>query len=242
MEVFKTVEHRGFNINIHIDRDAESPRDMFDGLGKMVCFHPNYILGDKHEYRNPAEAVFYILWEELDAWTETMDIDYQELYHTEFIEKYWPKFQKLAIVLPLYLYDHSGITMSTSPFSCPWDSGQVGFIYLLKSNARKECGRLTKNNLAKVISYIEGEVREYDYFLTGQVYGYTVEPTEKNKSIECDDSCWGYYGETDYMVSEAKSNIDCAIKKYKKEAVAAVKYERTRIIELNHLFSNCWAY
>ena len=30
------------------------------------------------------------------------------------------------IYLPLYLYDHSGITMNTTGFSCQWDSGQVG--------------------------------------------------------------------------------------------------------------------
>ena len=30
--------------------------------------------------------------------------------------------------LPLYLYDHSGITMSTGSFCDSWDSGQVGFI------------------------------------------------------------------------------------------------------------------
>ena len=29
------------------------------------------------------------------------------------------------VILPLYLYDHSGITMNTCGFSCPWDSGQV---------------------------------------------------------------------------------------------------------------------
>ena len=27
------------------------------------------------------------------------------------------------VILPLYLYDHSGITMNTTGFSCPWDSG-----------------------------------------------------------------------------------------------------------------------
>ena len=31
--------------------------------------------------------------------------------------------RKDVIALPLYLYDHSGITIRTSPFSCPWDSG-----------------------------------------------------------------------------------------------------------------------
>lgn len=44
------------------------------------------------------------------------------------------------IVLPLYLYDHSGITMNTTGFSCPWDSGQVGWIYASKEDALKEFG------------------------------------------------------------------------------------------------------
>ena len=31
-----------------------------------------------------------------------------------------------VVILPLYLHDHSGLTMNTSGFHCPWDSGQVG--------------------------------------------------------------------------------------------------------------------
>jgi len=81
-----------------------------------------------------------------------------------------------------------------------------------------------------------GEVREYDYFLTGQVYGYTIEPTDRNKRIECDDSCWGYYGKID--LSEAKSDIDYAIKEYKKD----VLMERIRKMELKKLFACSWAY
>lgn len=34
-----------------------------------------------------------------------------------------------VLLMPLYLYDHSGITISTSEFCDPWDSGQIGFIY-----------------------------------------------------------------------------------------------------------------
>ena len=45
------------------------------------------------------------------------------------------------IVLPVYLYDHSGIRISTSPFSCPWDSGQVGVIYCTKKKAVYEFGK-----------------------------------------------------------------------------------------------------
>ena len=83
-----------------------------------------------------------------------------------------------------------------------------------------------------------GEVREYDYFLTGQIYGFTIEPTDQNKGIDCDDSCWGFCGETDYMISEAKSSINYAIKEYKKD----VLMERIRKMELKKLFACSWAY
>ena len=42
------------------------------------------------------------------------------------------------IILPLYLYDHSGISMKTTPFSCQWDSGQVGWIYVEKKKCLQE--------------------------------------------------------------------------------------------------------
>jgi len=32
------------------------------------------------------------------------------------------------IKLPIFLYDHSGLTLSTAPYACPWDSGQIGWI------------------------------------------------------------------------------------------------------------------
>jgi len=235
MQTYETIEYRGFNINVYYDEDARNPRQEVDHLGKMICFHKRYDLGDKHDYRNIDEAIFKILWHELGAYTETMDIDYQQ--ETDFVDKYWPKFEKLAIILPLYLYDHSGITMSTRSFSCPWDSGQVGFIYVSRANARKEYGRLTKKNLARIRSYLIGEVKEYDSYLTGQVFGYQIEPVDANKSIECNESCWGYY-DIAYMTSDAKININCAIKEYKTMIMA----EKDRRLQMNNFMKNCWAY
>jgi hypothetical protein len=97
-----------------------------------------------------------------------------------------------AVCLPLYLYDHSGITMRTGPFGCPWDSGQVGWIYIDADKIRKEYSvkRISKKLLARVASYLESEVKVYDQFLTGDVYGFTVE-TEDGEDV---DSCWGFYG------------------------------------------------
>jgi hypothetical protein len=45
------------------------------------------------------------------------------------------------IVLPVYMYDHSGITINTTGFSCGWDSGQVGIIYISRKDAIKEWGK-----------------------------------------------------------------------------------------------------
>ncbi len=108
--------------------------------------------------------------------------------------------RKDIISLPLYLYDHSGITMSTGSFSCRWDSSCVGFIYVTKEQVRKEYGvkRITKDLIEKVTRVLQGEVETYDQYLTGDVYGYRVSKVEVcNKGCEHKeevDSCWGYYG------------------------------------------------
>jgi len=97
-----------------------------------------------------------------------------------------------VISLPLYLYDHSGITMNTTGFHCPWDSGQVGFIYVTKEKVRKEFGKkaISKKLLSKVLDILRGEVETYDQFLTGDVYGFKSFDAEGNEV----DSCWGFFG------------------------------------------------
>ncbi len=81
-----------------------------------------------------------------------------------------------AIVLPLYLYDHSGITISTAPFSCPWDSGHVGFISVSKAKVREEFGikRVTAKVREKAEEILRGEVKDYDKYLQGEVYAYEI--------------------------------------------------------------------
>lgn len=106
--------------------------------------------------------------------------------------------------LPLYLYDHSGLTINTTGFSCPWDSGQVGFIYVTKEQVRKEYSvkRISKQLKTHVLDYLRGEVETYDKYLRGDVYGYSID-----KEYDLGDSCWGFYG-YDCCLQEAKSIID----------------------------------
>ena len=67
------------------------------------------------------------------SWVSPRDIEVNELY-------YLVRATDQYVILPLYLYDHSGITISTRPFSCPWDSGQVGWIYASKDTFREMTG------------------------------------------------------------------------------------------------------
>jgi hypothetical protein len=101
------------------------------------------------------------------------------------------------ITLPLYLYDHSGITISTIPFSCPWDSGKVGIITV----HRRDTEGLTDE---QVINTLKLEVKYYDDYLTGNMYGYTV----TDKDGEELDSCTGFNG-SDAALQEAKNFAEC---------------------------------
>lgn len=109
--------------------------------------------------------------------------------------------------LPLWLYDHGGITMScgsrTGQYANRWDSGQVGWIILSKKRIFKECGGITEENWReRAMKYMEGEVETYDQYLTGDVYGFTLyeadPPEDDGPSWKEIDSCWGFYGNDVY--------------------------------------------
>lgn len=93
----------------------------------------------------------------------------------------------IAICLPLYLYDHSGITISHGKFSCPWDSGQVGWHYVTKAKLKEEFD----GDEAKAMKRLECEIKTYDDYLQGNVWGYVIE----NEEGDDVDSCWGFYGD-----------------------------------------------
>lgn len=130
--------------------------------------------------------------------------DKHDFNNSQEVEKFLKK--ENAIYFPLYLYDHSGITMSTTPFSCPWDSGQIGYIYVLPEDIKKEfsCKKITKKIKDKVIRILESEVEIYDQYLTGEVYGYQIIDKDNNEI----DSCYGFYDNPKELMKECKHLID----------------------------------
>lgn len=63
-------------------------------------------------------------------------------------------------VFPLYACVHSGVYLSISPFSCPWDSGLCGIAIVPKKNAeeKREAENIIKNEINVLNDYIEGRV------------------------------------------------------------------------------------
>ena len=111
-----------------------------------------------------------------------------------------------TVILPLYLYDHSGITMNTCGFSCSWDSGQIGWIYADKEIIEQEYGKVTPETLEKTRQVLEAEVEEYDYYLTNQCYGFQL--FKENVEV---DSCWGFLGKIQDVLNAIKEYLpeDC---------------------------------
>lgn len=98
------------------------------------------------------------------------------------------------LILPLNLYDHGGIIMSVSSFlgraqHAEWDSGQVGWIFATPQDIQKEYGNLSKESYEKAENLLKSEVETYDYYLTGQCYGFRL-----YENGEETDSCWGLLG------------------------------------------------
>lgn len=175
MEAVEIIEGKdGLQAAIYYEEDAQDPRREFDHAGTMACFHRRYRLGDEHDFDGPEDLETHL------------------------------KQDTRGVALPLYLYDHSGVTMQTRPFSCPWDSGQVGYIFMDAQTIRKAYGvkRISKKAREKALALLECEVKEYDSFLTGDIYCVAVE-----KDGDTLDSVCGLYG-LDYAKEEARRMLE----------------------------------
>jgi len=171
--LIETIKYRGYEIEIHRDHDPDSPRN-WDNISLMICFHKKYTLGDEHDYKS----------DNFNGWDEVEE-QLREDYEVEAL-------------LPLYLYDHGGITMNTTGFACGWDSGHVGFIIATKELVTMCCGDDPKYHEEEWLKeQLVGDVKVYDQFLCGDVYGYDVEGNSEG----------GYYDEKD-CIADAKAEVD----------------------------------
>ena len=187
-----TAERIGdYIVKVVVDEDPVNPRDDCN-LGKMFCAHRRYALGDgtfdKADHNGRVHT----------SWSEVRDFLMREF--------------DTAVILPLYLYDHSGITISTAPFHCPWDSGQVGFILATKEEVREEFGvkRISAKLREKVADILRYEVSAYDSYIGGSYCGYAIYKVSVcdhgEEHTEFIDSCFGY-DDSDIALEDGKAEV-----------------------------------
>lgn len=163
-----------FKYIIVVDPYPLNPRREWDNMSKMVCFHKRYDLGDNdHSYSA----------EDFDSWDELLERIQEN--------------ENVAAFLPVYMYDHSGLFLSTTSFHCRWDSGQIGWIYFTKEAVKDLAEEYrSQENLEELM---QSDVQTYSDYLSGNVYGWEVlsvaECSLGHKHDELLDSCYGYYGD-----------------------------------------------
>ena len=168
------------------DTDPTNPRE-WDNIATIICGHKRYNLGDKHDYKQ----------DDFDSWEEV-----KEQIESDY---------KVLMIKPLYMYDHSGITISTSPFGCQWDSGQIGWVFIDEKKLQYITGDSSGHNETNLEEIIDSEIKTYDKYIQGECYGYKIYEVETcslghEHKTEL-DSCWGYYDEDD-CTNEAKGIIE----------------------------------
>lgn len=150
-------------------------------VSHLVCFHRRYRIGEKHNW-------------------ELSELQYWLREHRDEV-----------VVKPVYLMDHGIQSISTGPFGDLWDSGQIGYCYVMRDEIDPE--HTNENWRAAASELVESEVELYNQYLQGDVYYYTLEEQtyiydeikcpccgEPIKINERDDweeieSCGGFYGD-----------------------------------------------
>ena len=171
MEEVESFENKdGVVLRIYPDTDYDNPRDWCNAW-KFCFFHNKYTM--------PEES----------------GLDLKTSHYTSFDKMIHFVERKLkpALILPVYMYDHSGIGLSLGngsyPFNCPWDSGMIGFAYIRKRELRKEWGAGDEAK-EKAKKYLLGELETYEQYINGSVYGFVKEDAD---CVEL-GSCWGFFG------------------------------------------------
>lgn len=192
----------GFTLEIYYDDYCENPREMFDHAATMAILSDGYKgIGDKNGDKALLDAIRESKYYK-DAWDESGG-------RYELDLGYYPDLKKALIrckdiyVLPIFIYDHSGITINTTGFSCKWDSGLGGIIFITRERYMKEMG-VKRVKVKDVEKLLKTEVEEMDDYLTGQCYGYIL----RDPDGEDVDSCWGFIGDIEYAKASGLENVD----------------------------------
>lgn len=135
--------------------------------------------------------------------------------------------------LPIYAYSHGGIALSSSPFTCKFDSSLRGFIYV--DHAKVEEESLDKE---RILEFLQNEIKTFGQWLNGEVYEFTVTcistielDGKEYQHEEVIDSCCGMYNIADIIYNVPDVQIDEFSGEFQNEA--RVEYNSRSINNIN---------
>lgn len=198
--------YKDYKIKIEQDEDARSPRED-DNMLTIICFHRNYALGDDHNYK-------------ID--------DFRSATEEEAFEKMEKQFREDYDIIEgtihrIRMYEHGSIGLAirpskiaTYPYNCQWDSMWVGMLFATYEGVKTTHGwdkekinNLTDEEKDMLYQGVLAEFDQYNSYVQGEVYGYRIfELDDEGEELDEVDSCWGYIGDSDYCMTEAKSVVD----------------------------------
>ncbi len=179
-----------------------NPREEHDNLGWIVYKSDKYRLGDE-KIDDPIDWLCSMLeYDDLHDYNNHAGTDYE--YNKDTLTELESELMDNFIFLPVYKFEHGMVKLSTGEFSCPWDSGQVGYIYVPKDKM-DEVNNWTENFLngrtkrEAAEDILRGEIETFSEYINGEVYGFRVEEVTKceccgSENVEILDSMAGFYG------------------------------------------------
>lgn len=162
--IIETLNIKGYSVEIFADNDAENPLEWSDTV--LVTAHRRSNFGG---IPLPFDACSIE-----DAFDE--HLAGEGLVRRDVI---WE---------PVYLYNHSGYALSTSPFGDRWDSGRLGFIYVSRAAIRQEfrAKRISAKLEQRIVTRLEAELELVENWLNGEIYRYHIP--------DLDQGCGGFFG------------------------------------------------
>lgn len=204
----------GFTVEIVYDEmggEYANPRE-WDNLGVMACDYRGYSLGDEEANLGQYEGTL-------------------NDYLRELVEE-----RGATVILPLFVYEHSGITMSAGSNvaesvtaadvaargrfigdDAGWDTSTVGFIFDT-TETREACGTPPE----RIEDALRGEVATYAQYLEGDIVGWVV----RDISGDVVESAWGHFPDDskgwehryDYILEEARDAAKFVAQEQREEA------------------------
>lgn len=165
-----TTDGRKLRLVIEQEQSPEDPRS-WDNLGTMLCYNWSYQLGDCSTNRETELQLAEICRKYGKSDEEINEMTFAE--EVQFILD-----QNNVCGLPLWIYDHSGISMSAGK-QYSWGSSFVGLIFVEKDfYLAQTCLKDEEGWKEKAKETLKGEVETYSDFLEGNIYQWTLyEPT-----------------------------------------------------------------